>query len=39
MKPPRRPSKRNIGSPYLEVVENARYLSVVRTKPDGMAGP
>ena len=27
MKPPRRPSKRNIGSPYLEVVENARYLS------------
>ena len=26
MKPPRRPSKRNIGSPYLEVVENARYL-------------
>ena len=27
MKPPRRPSKRNIGSPYLEVVENACDLS------------
>ena len=37
MKPPRRPSKRNIGSPYLEVVENACDLSAARMKTDAIA--
>ena len=29
-RPPSRPSKRNIGSPYLEVVENARDMAAAR---------
>ena len=39
MKPPRRPSKRNIGSPYLEVVENARYLSTARMEGGRLGWP